>query len=158
MRRVLVLFLLLVLVLAGCEGKRMPLSPEEFREKAEAAGFILEDITIQFEIEEGAGLELYLEFSQGSAADFCLGRFILYKKEKQAAAFYAQREAWIKDNEAEIAPLAAAAGKNFAYQIYSFRGQYQAVSWLGNSVIVIAAAGDKTEELDQFLQELGYKN
>jgi len=157
MRKVLLVFLL-ILLLVGCQEKRNSLSSEEFREKAEAAGYYLEDITSQFQIEEESGLSLYLEFSLDTDDGFCLGRFMEYKKKAQAYTFYTQREAWITDNEEEIVPLNAAVGKNYAYNTYSFRGQYQVVSWLENTIIVIAAASERAEELNQFLQHLGYMN
>ena len=170
MKRVLLL-LVFVLVLAACSGagNEGALTVEQFRQKAEAAGYHVEDMVVTPEDkEEEPGLAVCLGFLKDTEDGYYhVGHFKVFDKAKNAIGFYNSGTNDLEEMERILradgndVPGSSKEGRNSAYFVRSFScieddPFYAAILRIGKTTIDVTSSTAIQKEMEQFLQDLGY--
>ncbi|MDR2711783.1 MAG: hypothetical protein LBB91_01565 [Clostridiales bacterium] len=174
MKKVLIPVLLLLFIiaaLAACSKNQNEgaLTVEQFRQKAEAAGYRVEDMEITPEDqEEEPGLTACLAFLKDTEEGFYhAGHFKIFNSAKNAGGFYdsgkndlGEMEQILKADGNDV-PGSSLEDNNFAYFTRSFTSIeddpfYAAILRRGKTTIDVMSSAAIQEEMEQFLRDLGY--
>lgn len=159
---VVLLALLVIFILAACsKTPKEPINeiptPEQFRQKAEAAGYIVEEYPSDFPDRKESDPSVYLDFSKEYEM-VCSGYFAVFETLEYASQFYAHEKEIFENMATEIDLEPLDEEQDLAYYTRYFPDFqfYVAISCLENTVVGAEAGPEGQDELVQFFQDLGY--
>ena len=173
MKKVLISVLILLfitLMLTACSQgeKKAALTVGEFRQKAESAGYQVEDMEITPEDKEvEPGLTICLAFYKDiDEGYFHTGHFKVFDTVKNGEEFYTLgkndlegMERMVKQEGNEVF-CSSLEDQNFSYYARGFSSLdepfYAAILQMGKTVIDVTASIETQAEMEQFLRDLGY--
>lgn len=124
--------------------RKKPITEDRFKEKLEANGYILSDITNEFS-DYNYITKAYLATNK----EFKI-QFYLLENEEQAKMFYRNTELSMEHSKND-----SITKTNFRYTILSNSG-FKAISRISNTVICLQVPKFNMKEAKQILKELGY--
>ena len=161
---VVIVVLLAILMLTACSSGKsrqglingVP-TADEFRQKAEAAGYIVEEYPSGLLDREESDPSVYLDFSKEYDM-ICSGYFAVFDTNEFASQFYAKEKEIFENmaNEVGLDPLDTDSNLAYYTQFFPDFQFYVAISCIGNTVTGAEASPEGQEELIQLFKDLGY--
>ncbi|MDR2711782.1 MAG: hypothetical protein LBB91_01560 [Clostridiales bacterium] len=132
-------------------------APDQFRQKAEAAGYIVEEYPSDLLDRQESDPRVYLDFSKEYDMEFS-GYFAVFDTAEFASQFYAKEKEIFENMAAEIDldPLEEEQDLTHYTRHFPDFQFYVAISCRENTVIGAEAGPQGQEELIQFFKDLGY--
>ncbi|MCL1790858.1 MAG: hypothetical protein FWG40_05795 [Peptococcaceae bacterium] len=143
---------IMLVLLTGCQTSRTPLTANEFKTKAEAAGYDVQDAKSQFA--EGVVSDYLIAVKGTTAIDYQI-EFAVVPTANQAIDSYHQNRTTF-ENKPGTATYTSANVGNYSNYYVTKGGRYYVISRIDNTFIYIDASADYKDEIASFLKELGY--
>jgi len=154
-KRGLSLALLLVLgisllILTGCFTKE-PKTPEQFREIMEDNGFVVSDLTDQYE----EGLVKSVLVAMDVKNDFQI-EYFEQDSDADAIVSFNMNVSTMEDNKGQIYKTSDFRGQNYENLSMTTNGEYWVVSRIENTVIFAHVSEEHKEVVESMLERLNY--
>jgi len=146
----IVLVLSMALTLTACQSTRTPISAEVFQQKAEAVGFVVQDISDTFEETSGVNaVKIALK-------DNYQVEFYDVDSVQQARDAFAQNKEVFEGAKGNVSSYSSFTGNNYAYYIQTSAGNYSVISQIENTFIYVNAPDSVKKDAESFIKSLGY--
>ena len=150
---ILTVFLLTFFMLAGCQTSRSAISAEEFKTKAEAAGYTVQDASSQYP--DGQVDEYWIAVKLSDAIDYQI-EFAVVPTAEQAKGAYEQNKADFESKKGNFTVHSTVSIGNYSYYYLTTSARFQVISRVDNTFIYIDAEKEYKDEIENFLQSIGY--
>ncbi|MCL2367560.1 MAG: hypothetical protein FWC72_01045 [Oscillospiraceae bacterium] len=152
MKRIILiaLILLTVLGLAACGGPREAISAEEFTARMTKEGHTVEDITHYYEAVDF--IETLLIANQG---DFDV-EFVVYTEADYARRVFSELRNEFERNRGNTSSYSSLSFPNFGRFRQTTAGRFEAVAWVGNTLVLIETTAEHRDAANAVLDLLGY--
>ena len=149
----LVLLVLIFTMLPGCQMSRMPISANEFKTRAEAAGYFVQDALDQFP--EGAAETYLIAFVGGDAIEYQI-EFAVTSTTEQAVSAYRQNRSDFEAQKGSFSSDTSVSVGNYSYYKLTSNGKYSVISRIENTFIYVNAPAEHKDAIVEFLNSIGY--
>ena len=156
MKKIAISALLIVtlLVLTSCQMSRTAITADEFKSKAEAAGFTIQDSKDQFE--DGLVADYLIAFKGDvSAIDYKI-EFLVLPTVDDAKVSYNQNQTAIEAKKGNFSSYSSLSLGNYSVYTQTSNGKYSIVSRTDNTLVYIDADEKYKGEISEFLKTIGY--
>jgi len=141
--------LIALLVLPGCDTSRTPLSIAEFKSKAEAAGYTVENGNVHLSSDKFGssviarkGADYFIEFGVAST-------------EELAKSFYNEKHPIYESGSSSDSRASVNIG-NYSFFYVTVGGRFIEASRVENTLIYVDVPVAFKDEVKQFLKDIGY--
>jgi len=155
MKKTALLFVTIAIfaMLSGCQTSRTPLDAAGFTEKAEAAGYTVQDAADQFP--EGAVNDCLLAI-MGTDTVLYKIEFAVVPTVEQANSAYWENRSNIEASKGSASSNTSVSMDNYAYYKLTSDGKYSVISRIENTFVYVVASSEYKDEIAAFLQDIGY--
>jgi len=146
--------IIILAMLVGCQiGSKAPISADEFTTKAETAGYIVQDGVDQFP--EGAVDEYLLAIKGTDEIDYQI-EFAVVPTVEQAKSAYQENYDKIESKKGLFSTHISVSIGNFSSYKLTTDEKYYVISRIENTFIYVDASAEYKDEIDDFLESIGY--
>lgn len=146
------LVILFLLSLAACGTPKTALSADEFRTKAEEAGYEVQDALDQFADAEAVEAVL---IAIDKTNDFQIEFYVL-QNENQAIQSFNNNKNGFESNKGNESSESSVSLSNYSKYALSTNGQYYVVSRIDRTFIYVVTSDVNKETVNSMLRSLGY--
>ena len=155
---VILLALALALAAAGCGAPRTAITAAQFTQKAEAAGYAVQNSAQQYQ-ESGQDVEdalIAVKLNEDETAIAYQIEFVVVPTAEQAQGAYTTNKAAFDAAKGTSSASTNMALANYAYYYLQTNGKYMVISRIDNTFVYINADAEYKDDIKAFLKEIGY--
>ena len=142
-----------LMMLASCKASRTPINAEDFKTKAEAAEYTVQDALDQFPA--GVANDYLIAFKGTTAIDYQI-EFADVPTVEQAVSAYQENRSKFEEQKGSSSVQSSVSAGNYSYYKLASNGRYYVISRIENTFIYIDASVEYKDEIVEFLRNIGY--
>ena len=146
-------FVLLFSMMAGCQMSRTPVDADTFKTKAEAAGYTVNETTNVYP--DGADGDCLLAIKNPDAIEYQI-EFVILSTTEQAKKLYQEKYSEYESKKGISSSHSSVSVGNYSYYHLTTNGKYYVVSRTENTFLFVATSETYKNEISDFLGSIGY--